>query len=112
MATTTNTAPGVDRVAFDALVSENAVILADFWAPWCPPCRAIAPTIDSLASRFAGRAKIVKINVDEQPELASRFNVRSIPTLVLLKGADEVERFVGVQGEGELAEAIEGLVEG
>ena len=77
-------------------------MLIDMWAAWCGPCRMIAPIIDALAGEFSGRAVIAKLDVDANPRTASRFGVRSIPTLLILKGGREVDRIVGVQS----AEAI------
>src|SRR5437899_2214338 len=72
-------------------------VLLDLWAPWCGPCRMIAPVIDELASEMAGRVRFAKLNVDENPATAARFHARSIPTLLVFKGGQEVDRIVGVQ---------------
>ena len=77
-------------------------VLADFWAPWCPPCRAVAPSLERLAAARGGRLKVVKVNVDQNPELASRYAVRSIPTMVVLRDAREIDRMVGALPEQEL----------
>jgi thioredoxin 2 len=71
-------------------------MLLDLWAPWCPPCRMIAPAIAASAARFAGRLKVVKLNVDVAPQTARNFNVQGIPTLLILRDGREVERQVGV----------------
>ena len=76
-------------------------VLVDFWAPWCGPCRAIASTIEQLASEMAGRMPFAKLNVDENPVTAQRFNVASIPTLLVFKGSREIDRIVGVQPKSE-----------
>ena len=86
-------------------VSEG-VVLIDFWAPWCAPCRAQGPIVDKVAESMSGQATVMKCNVDETPELAQRFGVRSIPTLVILKDGKEVERFVGVQQEATLVASL------
>jgi len=69
----------------------------DFWAVWCGPCRAIAPAVDAVAEEFAGRAKVFKLNVDENPEIAGRYGVQSIPTLIVFKGGQKVNELVGGQ---------------
>src|SRR5687767_2704214 len=70
-------------------------VLMDAWAPWCGPCRMIAPVIEELAREMAGRVRVAKLNVDENPATAARFNLRSIPTLLVLKGGREIDRIVG-----------------
>lgn len=85
-----------------ATETSKGVLLVDFWAPWCGPCRTQGPIIEKVAATMAGQAKVGKCNVDEAPKSAEKFGVRSIPTLVVLKGGKEVERFVGVQREAAL----------
>ncbi len=87
--------------------TRNGVVLVDFWAPWCGPCRMQTPILQRLAARVAGRAKIAKVNVDEEPELAMRYGVRSIPTLLLMKDGQVVQQLIGVQSEAKLAALIE-----
>mgnify|MGYP004493672933 FL=1 len=82
---------------FDAAVSAAPLALVDFWASWCGPCKMLGPTIEELADAYAGRALVAKVNVDEEPDLARRFGVMSIPTVVVLKGGQELTRVVGVQ---------------
>ena len=82
-------------------------VLVDAWAPWCGPCRIIAPVIDELATELAGRVRVAKLNVDENPVTASRFNLRSIPTLLVLQNGREVDRIVGVQPKSEIARRLE-----
>jgi thioredoxin 2 len=81
-------------------------VLVDAWAPWCGPCRMIAPVIDELAAEMAGRVRVVKLNVDDNPQTAARFNLRSIPTLLVIKGGREVDRLVGVQPKQEIARRL------
>ena len=81
--------------AFDNAVSQG-VTLVDFWAGWCGPCKMLAPTIDQLAEAYEGKATIAKIDVDAEPNLARRFGVMSIPTVVILKDGAEVDRKVGL----------------
>jgi thioredoxin 2 len=82
-------------------------VLVDAWAPWCGPCRTIAPVIDELAQELAGRVRVAKLNVDENPATAARFGLRSIPTLLVLRGGREVDRIVGVQPKAEIARRLE-----
>lgn len=82
-------------------------VLVDFWAPWCGPCRMMAPVIDALADQFEGRLKIVKLNVDENAETASRYGIMSIPTLILFKEGKQVETFIGFHSQQELSAKIE-----
>jgi thioredoxin 2 len=76
--------------------------LVDLWAPWCGPCRMVSPALENLAHQFAGRLKLVKVNVDESPRVAQRFGVRGIPTLLLMRGADVIARQTGAAGEAAL----------
>jgi thioredoxin 2 len=93
---------------FAATVEASPVpVLLDLWAPWCGPCRMIAPVIEQLASVMAGRVRVAKLNVDDNPVTASRFNIRSIPALLILKGGGEVDRMVGVQPKHEIARRLE-----
>jgi thioredoxin 2 len=81
-------------------------VLVDAWAPWCGPCHMIAPIIDQLATEVAGRVRVVKLNVDDNPRTAARFDLRSIPTLLVLKDGREVDRLVGVQPKQEIARRL------
>ncbi len=85
----------------------GGVVLVDFWAPWCAPCLAQAPVIEGLGAKVGDKANIAKINVDENTEAAQKFGVQSIPTLILFKDGAEHKRFVGVQAEADLVQAIE-----
>ena len=94
----------VTDATFSAEVERSPLpVLVDMWAPWCGPCRMIAPTLDELATEMAGRVRFAKLNVDENPTTASRFNVRSIPALLVFVGGREVDRIVGVQPKSEIA---------
>jgi thioredoxin 2 len=82
-------------------------VLLDLWAPWCAPCRMVAPVLEELAEEMAGRVRIAKLNVDENPSTAARFDVRNIPTLLLLQRGREVDRIVGAQPKPEIARRLE-----
>ena len=83
------------------------LVLLDMWAPWCGPCGMVAPVIEELAAEMAGRVRVAKLNVDENPATAARFGVQSIPTLLLLKGGRELDRIVGVQSKAAIVQRIE-----
>jgi thioredoxin 2 len=98
----------VTDATFAAEVERSPVpVLLDLWAPWCGPCRMVAPTVEELAKEMAGRVRVAKLNVDENPSTASRFQVRSIPTLLVLKGGNEMERIVGVQPKAEIERRLQ-----
>jgi thioredoxin 1 len=90
----------------DVLKSEIPV-LVDFWAPWCGPCRMVAPVVDEIAEQYDGRVKVVKLNTDENPGIAGQYNIRSIPTLMIFKNGQRVEQVVGAVPKATLASTIE-----
>lgn len=96
-----------DAASFkDAISQTDKPVLVDFWAPWCAPCLAVGPTIDRLAEQFDGKAIVGKVNVDDVQELAVEYNVQSIPTILIFQGGTPVKRFVGVQAEQPLVDAL------
>jgi thioredoxin 1 len=94
---------------FDDMVSEG-VTLIDFWAEWCGPCKMISPLIDEIASEYDGKAKVGKINIDNEGDLAAKFGVSSIPTLLIIKDGEEDKRFIGVTPKADLAAALDSAV--
>ena len=87
--------------------TSKGVVLVDFWAEWCGPCRRLAPTVDALATEFDGRATVAKLNVDENPNVPGRFAVRGIPTLLLFKEGQLAETIVGLRAKEDIAQMIE-----
>jgi thioredoxin 1 len=94
--------------AFDQDVLNSEVpVLVDFWAPWCGPCRAMAPTVDSVADEYAGKLKVGKLNTDDNPGTAMRYQIRGIPTLLLFKGGKVVDQRVGAMGKPDLKKMLD-----
>ena len=91
---------------FDSSIKDG-VVLVDFWAEWCGPCRMIGPSLEDIAKEMDGKLKVVKVNIDENPATPSRYNVRSIPTLLLFKNGELKETIVGLAGKDDLARVID-----
>jgi thioredoxin 2 len=101
----------VTDATFSAEVERSPLpVLLDLWAAWCGPCQMMAPMVDELALEMAGRLRVAKLNVDENPVTATRFNVRSIPTLLVLKAGQEIDRIVGVQPKAEIVRRLQRVV--
>ncbi len=93
---------------FESAIGNSPVpMLVDFWAPWCGPCRTMAPVLEDLGRSLAGRVVLAKLNVDDAPEIAGRLGIQGIPTLILFRGGREVERIVGARPLAELRRAVE-----
>jgi thioredoxin 1 len=98
----------IDETNFEAVVTHSdSPVLVDFWAPWCGPCHAVAPTVERIAARYVGQLRVGKINVDDNGGLAGRFGIMSIPTIALFQGGELVDQVVGAVPEARLAELIE-----
>ncbi|MBI3060657.1 MAG: thioredoxin [Deltaproteobacteria bacterium] len=100
---------GDDNFEAEVLRS-NIPVLIDFWAPWCGPCKSIAPVIEELARDYEGRLKVAKLNVDENPVIPSRYAVRGIPNLLILKGGAVKEQLIGAVPKSRLVQAIESVL--
>ena len=91
----------------ETVAATDSLLLVDFWAPWCGPCRAVAPVLDALVRDEAGRVTLAKVNVDEQPALAARYQIRSIPTILFVKDGRVVDSVVGAVPRATLAEKVQ-----
>jgi thioredoxin 1 len=101
-------APAVTDSSFkDDVLDSKIPVLVDFWAPWCGPCRLVGPVVDELAQQYEGKVKVVKLNTDDNPEVASQYAIRSIPTLMIFKGGRHVETVVGAVPKTTLCSTIE-----
>lgn len=95
---------------FDELLSSNKVVVADFWATWCGPCKAMGPSIDELATEYEGKALIGKVDVEENNDLAEKYAIRSVPTLIFFKDGEMVDKVVGLQPKAAIEAKIKALL--
>ncbi|MEH1944384.1 MAG: thioredoxin [Nostoc sp.] len=103
-----STAAQVTDSSFKQEVLDSDVpVLVDFWAPWCGPCRMVAPVVDEISEQYKGQIKVVKVNTDENPQVASQYGIRSIPTLMIFKGGVKVDMVVGAVPKTTLASTLE-----
>lgn len=93
-----------------ALLAENSILVVDFWAPWCGPCKMMLPVVEELAAEYEGRVPVGKLNVDENPETCEEYGIMSIPTLLFFKNGELVERIVGAARKNDVQKVIETLL--
>lgn len=96
-----------DSVFESEVINSDKPVLVDFWAPWCGPCKALAPVIDEISKDNEGKVKVGKVNVDENPEISMKFGIRSIPTLIVFKDGDVLEQVIGAVPKSEIQKAID-----
>ncbi|MCB9029864.1 MAG: thioredoxin [Deltaproteobacteria bacterium] len=94
----------------EQVLNSDVPVLVDFWAPWCGPCKSIAPVLEEMAGDYAGKVKFVKLNVDDNPQTPTKYGVRGIPNLVLFKGGEVVEQIVGAVPKEQLTSAVDKVV--
>lgn len=100
-------APVTDSSFPNEVLESSVPVLVDFWAPWCGPCRMVAPVVDEIAEQYEGQIKVVKLNTDENPQVASQYGIRSIPTLMIFKDGQRVDMVVGAVPKTTLANTLE-----
>lgn len=91
----------------EVVLDSELPVLVDFWAPWCGPCRMVAPVVEEIAQQYEGKVKVVKLNTDENPQIASQYGIRSIPTLIVFKGGQKLEMVVGAVPKTTLSNTLE-----
>lgn len=99
-----------DSVFEQEVLQSETPVLVDFWAPWCGPCRAIAPVIEELSSEYEGKLKVAKCNVDDNPQTPARYGIRAIPTLIVFKGGNVTEQITGAVAKSQIAAAVDKVV--
>lgn len=101
------TAEVTDSSFKEEVLDSDMTVLVDFWAPWCGPCRMVAPVVDEISEQYEGKVKVVKVNTDENPNVASQYGIRSIPTLMIFKDGERVDMVVGAVPKTTLANTLE-----
>jgi len=94
----------------EKIVKADKPVLVDFWAPWCGPCKMVGPEVEAVAEAYQGKAVVAKVNVDDNPQLAGKYNVMGVPTLIVVKNGQEVNRIVGYRPRKELSAALDGAM--
>ena len=105
-----NTIQITDAQFAEDVLNSDIPVLVDFWAPWCGPCKMIAPVLEDVAAEYAGKIKVVKLNVDENQETAPKYNVRGIPTLLIVKGGEVVATKVGAVSKSQLIDFVNSAI--